>query len=65
MDKDKVLMALKKQRSSNSISKQQYKTFKGQVLSGDVLGAAKGLNKLMKRKQDVTGITTNHMWSVL
>lgn len=54
MDKDKVLMALKKQRSSNSISKQQYKTFKGQVLSGDILGAAKGLNKLMKRKEVIS-----------
>lgn len=47
-------MASKKQRSSNSITKQQYKTFKGQVLSGDVLGAAKGLNKLMKRKEVVS-----------
>lgn len=54
MDKDKVLMALKKQRSSNSISKQQYKTFKGQVLSGDVLGAAKGLAKLTKHKEVVS-----------
>lgn len=54
MDKDKMLMILKKQRSSNSISKQQYKTFKGQVLSGDILGAAKGLNKLMKRKEVIS-----------
>jgi len=54
MDKDKVLMVLKKQRSSNNINKQQYKTFKGQVLSGDVLGAAKGLAKLMKRKEVVS-----------
>ena len=54
MDNDKVLMALKKQRSSNNITKQQYKTFKGQVLSGDVLGAAKGLTKLMKRKEVVS-----------
>lgn len=54
MDKDKVLMVLKKQRSSNNITKQQYKTFKGQVLSDDVLGAAKGLAKLMKRKEVVS-----------
>lgn len=54
MDKDKMLMILKKQRSSNSISNQQYKTFKGQVLSGDILGAAKGLNKLMKRKEVIS-----------
>ena len=47
-------MALKKKRSSNNITKQQYKTFKGQVLSGDVLGAAKGLAKLMKRKEVVS-----------
>lgn len=47
-------MALKKQRSNNSINKQQYKTFKGQVLSDDILGAAKGLNKLMKSKEVVS-----------
>lgn len=52
MEKEKVLLILKKQRSSNSISKQQYRTFKGQVLSGDVLGAAKGLAKLMKRMEN-------------
>lgn len=47
-------MMLKKQRSSNNITKQQYKTFKGQVLSGDVLGATKGLAKLMKRKEVIS-----------
>lgn len=47
-------MMLKKQRSSNSITKQQYKTFKGQVLSGDVLGAAKGLAKLLRRKEVIS-----------
>ena len=51
MEKGKALMILKKQRSSNNITKQQYKTFKGQVLSGDVLGATKGLAKLIKRKE--------------
>lgn len=28
---------------------QQYKTLKGQILSGDKEGARKGLNKLLKR----------------
>ena len=40
----KLLKDLKKQ---NKITKQQYRTFKGQILSGDTEGAVKGL----KRKQ--------------
>ena len=31
------------------LTKQQYKTLKGQILSGDKEGAKKGLNKLLKR----------------
>ena len=44
MDVWKVLKELKKQ---NKITKQQYRTYKGQILSGDTEGAIRGL----KRKQ--------------
>lgn len=30
------------------LSKQQYKTIRGQALAGDVQGASKGLRKLMR-----------------
>lgn len=32
------------------LSKQQYKTIKGQILAGDVTGAMKGLDAVLKRK---------------
>lgn len=32
------------------ISKQQYRTIKGQILSGNIDAAMKGLDKVMKRK---------------
>ena len=32
------------------LSKQEYKTFKGQILSGDYEGFKKGLIKVIKRK---------------
>lgn len=31
------------------LSKQQYRTIKGQALSGDIYGAEKGLNSLLRR----------------
>ena len=31
------------------LSKQQYRTIKGQALSGDIDGAQKGLNSLLRR----------------
>ena len=34
----------------NRLTKQQYKTFKGQILSGDIEGFRKGLFKIAKRK---------------
>lgn len=34
----------------NQLTKQQYKTLKGQAIAGDELGAIKGLNKLLMRK---------------
>ena len=32
------------------LSKQQYRTIKGQALSGDIDGAEKGLNSLLNRR---------------
>lgn len=37
----------------NQLTKQQYKTLKGQAIAGDTLGAIKGLNKLLNRKSKV------------
>lgn len=45
MTKQLLLKQLKYHRSR--LSQQQYKTLKGQVLSGDILGAQKGLMKLL------------------
>lgn len=42
----KKLMQLKEKRLINV---QQYRTFKGQVVSGDITGAIKGVNKLVRR----------------
>ena len=33
----------------HQLTKQQYKTLKGQILAGDKEGAMKGLRKLLKR----------------
>ena len=33
----------------NILSKQQYKTLRGQIKAGDVLGAEKGLKKCIKK----------------
>ena len=32
------------------LTKQQYRTIKGQILVGDVEGARKGLNKLLRKQ---------------
>lgn len=32
------------------LSKQQFKTIRGQALSGDIGGAEKGLNRILRRK---------------
>ena len=33
----------------NNLTRQQVKTLKGQLNSGDIVGAYKGLNKILKR----------------
>ena len=41
---------MKKLKNSRPyLSKQQYRTIKGQALSGDIDGAEKGLNSLLRR----------------
>lgn len=39
----------KLKNSRQYLSKQQYRTIRGQALSGDVDGAQKGLNSLLRR----------------
>nr|WP_307989844.1 hypothetical protein [uncultured Niameybacter sp.] len=47
MSKDKALRLLKTQ--APYLTKQQYKTIKGQIICGDVPGALKGLKKVLSR----------------
>ena len=37
------------------LTKQQYRTLKGQLIAGDVEGVKKGLKKLIERKLNATG----------
>jgi hypothetical protein len=32
------------------LTKQQYRTIKGQLIAGDIEGATKGLNRLLRKK---------------
>lgn len=47
-----TLRTLKELLNDNQITKQQYRTYKGQVLAGDVEGCMKGL----QRKKLVKGV---------
>ena len=38
------------QQQRNNMTKQQYRTIKGQAVSGKVLDARKGLQKVLKRR---------------
>lgn len=40
-----ILKILKALKNNKQISQQQYRTYKGQVLSGDEVGCLKGLTK--------------------
>ncbi len=47
----KLKRFMKKLKNSRPyLSKQQYRTIKGQALSGDIDGAEKGLNSLLNRR---------------
>jgi hypothetical protein len=48
----KALIRLKAVRKQ--LTKQQYKTLRGQIFAGDHIGAMKGLQKLQERKQNIT-----------
>lgn len=39
------------------LTKQQYRTIKGQIIAGDTEGAAKGLNRLLKRQKSGTNVS--------
>lgn len=47
-----IYQILKKYK--NQLTKQQYKTLKGQVRAGDTMGAIKGLNKLLKKQNELS-----------
>lgn len=54
MDTEKIQTALhylKKKRKNFTV--QQYRTFKGQILAGDVVGAIRGIDRLLERKKKV------------
>ena len=44
---DKAFMALKAARGS--LTKQQYRTLRGQIFAGDADGAMRGLKKILER----------------
>lgn len=54
-----VLMRLK--AASTELTKQQYRTLRGQVFAGDSLGALRGLKKILTdRKEAKHGDETRH-----
>ena len=50
MELQNFLQRLKQHR--RTLTKQQIQTIRGQALAGDIDGAAKGLNKILKRRCD-------------
>lgn len=44
-----VYLLKKLKQNRQYLTKQQVKTIRGQILAGDLAGAEKGLNKLLKR----------------
>ena len=48
----KMFIELKKNRKY--LTAQQYMTIKGQIISGNIDGAIKGMNKLIKKYGDTT-----------
>jgi len=43
-----------KELKKHEFSKQQFKTLKGQAATGDIIGARKGLDKILKRMENQT-----------
>ncbi|MFT8313424.1 MAG: hypothetical protein ABF633_04115 [Clostridium sp.] len=46
---EKQLFMKQLNQNKNILSKQQYRTLKGQAVAGDVMGANKGLIKILQR----------------
>ena len=46
----KALASLRANRSK--LSRQQIRTLKGQILAGDIIGAMRGLNRIIGQKQN-------------
>lgn len=46
---EKQLFIKQLNQNKNILTKQQYKTLKGQAVAGDVAGANKGLMKILQR----------------
>ena len=46
---DMTVALIKIRRNKHKLTRQQIRTLKGQVFSGDIEGAMKGLNKLIAR----------------
>lgn len=43
---------IKLKKNKHKLTKQQFKTFKGQILSGDIKGFKKGFNKVLERNKN-------------
>ena len=46
-----IVMLKKLRKYGKHLTRQQYRTIKGQILSGDTEGASKGLNKLLEKAE--------------
>ena len=50
-----VVLLKKLRKYGKHLTRQQYRTIKGQILSGDTEGASKGLNKLLSIQAEKGG----------
>lgn len=50
-----IVLLKKLRKYGKDLTRQQYKTIKGQILAGDTEGAAKGMNKLLERAEKEKG----------
>lgn len=46
-----IVLLKKLKKYGKHLTRQQYRTIKGQILSGDTEGASKGLNKLINQEK--------------
>lgn len=50
-----IVLLKKLRKYGKHLTRQQFKTIKGQILSGDTEGASKGLNKLLSNRAEKGG----------